>query len=165
MVVNVKVKPSRATLMKPLEFHEIISSLRNGSKPRSHQADNLISQLKDEGVEILNSQLLRQTVVVWIWCRSQTALKHTHILYESNQLRDVFFGIANIRPPATEFNQSKMLNIDRNHFKKTAGKLSIHDTQNIACVMKIVTMIEMVKRLNRVFREITSLREVEQILF
>ena len=96
-------------------LHQKIEDLRDRTKPWSHEADKLISQLKEEGIEILNSHLNRQTVVVWIWCHSQAALEHIQSLYESNQLRDVFFE--NIQPSI-----SKVINIDGNQFKKTIGK-------------------------------------------
>jgi len=85
--------------------------------------------MKDDGIEILNSQLDKHAVVVWIWCRSQVALKIIQRLYESNQLKDVLFGAAYIPPPVedglirtSEIIQSKLINIDRNQFKKTVGK-------------------------------------------
>ena len=96
-------------------LHQQIEDLRNRTKPRSHETDELISQLKKEGIEFLNSQLDRQTVVVWIWCHLQAAIEHIQRLYESNQLRDEFFE--NIQPPI-----SKIINIDENQFKKTIGK-------------------------------------------
>ena len=97
-------------------LHQRISDLRNRTKPRLHQTDKLISQLKDEGIEIINSQLDRQTVVVWIWCHSQEAIEYIQKLYDSNQLKDILFE--NIQPST-----SKVIRIDRNEFKKTIGKL------------------------------------------
>jgi len=83
--------------------------------------------MKDEGIEILNSQLNRNTVVVWIWCRSQTALEIIQTQYESNHLKDVLFGAASIQLHAdgirtSAFVQSTLMNIDSNQFKKTVGK-------------------------------------------
>src|SRR5688572_23773811 len=98
-------------------LHKQIEDLRNRTKPWSHQTDKLISQLRVKDIDILNAQLDRQTVVVWIWCRSQAALEHIQSLYESNQLRDILFGLANIQPYI-----SMMINIDENQFKKTVGK-------------------------------------------
>jgi hypothetical protein len=96
-------------------LHQKLEDLRDRTKPRSHQTDKLISQLREEGIEILNPQLDRQTVVVWIWCHSQAAFEHIQKLYESNQLRDVLFE--NIQPCIL-----KVINIDGNQFKKTIGK-------------------------------------------
>jgi len=96
-------------------LHQKLEDLRNRTKPWSHQTDKLISQLREEGIEILNSQLNRQTVVVWIWCHSQAALGHIQRLYESNRLREVFFE--NIQPSI-----SIVTNIDGYQFKKTIGK-------------------------------------------
>jgi len=73
--------------------------------------------MREEGIEILSSQLDGQTVVVWIWCHSQTAIENLKRLYESNQLRDKYFE--NIQPSASRF-----MNIDTNQFKKTVGKFS-----------------------------------------
>jgi len=103
-------------------LHQKISDLRNRTKPRLYQTDKLISQLKDEGIEILNSQLDRQTVVVWIWCHSQAASEYIQRLYDSNQLKDILFE--NIQPSTLEIIESKMLNIDSSEFEKTIGKFS-----------------------------------------
>jgi hypothetical protein len=108
----------RITSMETQLLHQTIEDLRNRTKRRSYQTDKLIGQLKDEGIEILNAQVDRQTVVVWIWCHSQTATENCQTLYESNQLRDVLCGLANI----PEIDQSKVINIDSNQFKKTVGK-------------------------------------------
>src|SRR6218665_1797229 len=94
-----------------------INDLRDRTKPRSHQTDKLIVQLRDEGVEILNSQLDGQTVVVWMRCYSQTAIENIQKLYESNQLGDKYFE--NIQPSSL-----KVFDIDMNQFKKTIGKFS-----------------------------------------
>ena len=120
VVIKVKVQLRGAkctTSIKTQLFHQEIEDLRNSNrtKPWSHRTDELINQLREKGIEILNSQLDRQTVVVWIWCHSQAALGLIQMLYKSNQLRDVIFE--NIQPST-----SKMINIDRNQFKKTVGK-------------------------------------------
>lgn len=96
-------------------LHQNINDLRNRTKPRSHKIDQLLSQLKYDGIEILNSQLDRQTVLVWIWCCSQSALENIQTSYESNKLIDVLFE--NILPSI-----SKVINIDRNEFQKIIGK-------------------------------------------
>src|SRR6218665_910417 len=101
-----------------LAFRQNIEDLLIRTNLRSHKTDELISQLKDEGIEILNSELDRNTVVVWIWCRSQAALANCQRVYESNQLRDVLFGV----PNTFITDQSKVINIDQNQFKKTIGK-------------------------------------------
>lgn len=56
-------------------FKEAINDLRSKTKPRSHQTDILVTQLAEEGIEIVNSHLNRQTVVVWILCHSKRALE------------------------------------------------------------------------------------------
>src|SRR6218665_203264 len=101
--------------MKIQLLRQEIEDLRDKTKPRSKQTDKLIAELMEAGIEILSSQLDRQTVDVWIWCRTQTALKHIQKLYKSNQLRDLFFEITNR-------SISMLINIDKNQFKKTVGK-------------------------------------------
>jgi len=108
---------------KQLLLHQNIEDRRHRNKPCSLQSDKLISQLNDEGIEILNSQLERETVVVWIWCRSQTALHYIQRLYESNQLRKVLYGVADIHTSTPENEQSSVISIENNQFKKTIGKL------------------------------------------
>src|SRR6218665_546704 len=96
-------------------FHKKINDLRDRTKPRSHETDKLIAQLRDEGIEILSSQLDGQAVVVWMRCHSQTAVENLQRLYESNQLRDKYFE--NIQPYTL-----KVINIVSNQFKKSVGK-------------------------------------------
>lgn len=127
LLVVIKVEAQKrgggfTTFMETKLFHQKIEDLRNRTKPRSHQTDKLISQLKDEGIDILNSQLDRQTMVVWIWCQSQSALENIQKLYEWNQLTDVLFRLADTQPSITETIQSTVINIDSNEFKKSVGK-------------------------------------------
>ena|SRR6218665_2878712 len=108
-------------------LHQNIEDFRKRTKPCLFQSGKLISQLNDEGIEILNSQLEldRQTVVVWIWCRSQAAIEYIEGLYDSNKLRKVLYGVANIQN-LTEIEPSppcrNVISIDENQFKKTVGK-------------------------------------------
>lgn len=102
-------------------LYEKIEDLLSRTKPWSRQTQKLISQLKDDGIEILDSQLERQTVVVWIWCQSQAALTNFQEMYETNQMRDVFFGALDIQPYNSVIIQSKVISIDNNQFKKTLG--------------------------------------------
>lgn len=106
-------------------LHQKFNDLQNKNEPRSYDSDEIITQLKRIGLEILNSQLdtlNRQHVFVWIWCQWQKALENIQWLYESNHLRDVLFGIANMPASTSEIAQSKVINIDSNEFKKTVGK-------------------------------------------
>src|SRR6218665_2486966 len=98
-------------------IHQRMNDLRNGINTciKSHKTNKCVSKLVKEGMEILNTQQTRQTVVVWIWCRTQAALEHIQDLYESNQMREVFFD----RIPSSI---SILIRIQRNQFKKTAGK-------------------------------------------
>src|SRR6218665_661841 len=110
-VIKVEVR-NRGTKCTMESLRKSIEDLLIRTNPRSHKTDELISQLKDEGIEILNYQLDRHTraLVVWIWCRSQAAIANCQRLYESNQLRDVLFRVAN----TFLTDQLKLINIDRN---------------------------------------------------
>src|SRR6218665_2190222 len=130
-VIKVKVHSRGAKCTSSMEtqilLHRGIEGLRNRSEPLSDHTNNLLNQMKDEGIEILSSQLHRQTVVVWIWCHSQAAIEYIQTQYESNQLRDLLFGAANIQPlvdgiRTSEIIESKLIKIDSNEFKKTVGK-------------------------------------------
>ena len=119
------------TSMETLLFYQKFKDLQNRTKPRSYQSDKIISQKKEEGLEILNSQLDRQTVVVWIWCHSQAALEHIQYLYDKQWLIDVLFGIASFRPSTSEIIQSKSIYINSNEFKKTVGKFLYSTHKNL----------------------------------
>ena len=99
--------------------HEKVEDLKSKKKSRSKEADKCIAQLREEGVEILNSQLEGQTVVVWIWCRTQAALENCQKLHETNRLRATFFE--NILQSV-----SKVIHIDRSQFKKILGKFLLN---------------------------------------
>src|SRR6218665_523755 len=115
-VIKIEVKIRNPQFPTSTElFHQNVEDLRNRKKPRSRETDKCIVELRDKGVKILNSQLDKETAVVWIWCRTQAGLENIMKLYKSNKLRDVYFE--NIQPST-----SKMINIDRNQFRKTVGK-------------------------------------------
>ena|SRR6218665_203953 len=118
-----------ATSMETEEgnLHKKIINLIISTTSWSQKTDRLISQMRDEGLEILSSQLDRRTVVVWIWCHTQGSLEHIQKLYESNQLRNVFFE-------NSQSSSSNVINIDRNQFKKTIGKFykyEVHFKENL----------------------------------
>src|SRR6218665_2642373 len=96
-------------------IHQRINDHRNIINLKSHETNKSVRLLRNNDIEILNSQRNRQTVDVWIWCRTQAALEHIENLYESNQMREVLFD--RIQPTI-----SMVLNIERNQFKKNAGK-------------------------------------------
>ena len=112
--IGAKFWPSAPTEAQEL-LHQKISNLLTRTKPISNPTDKLIYQMREEDIEILDSQQKRQVVVVWIWCRSQAALEHIQTLYESNQLRRLFVDIIQ---PST----STGIKIDRKQFKKAVGK-------------------------------------------
>lgn len=104
------------------KLYSKIQDLRNKDKERSHQTDERISQLKEEGIEIVSSYLVKQAIVVWFWCRSQKAFDNIKRHYESNLLASVLFGLADIRPCTPELIKSTMVNMDSNQFRKRDGK-------------------------------------------
>src|SRR6218665_1256479 len=116
VVVEVKVRNCDTACAKSV-LHRRMTDLRNRVNPNSNETDELNSKLTEDGTEILTSQQKRQTMIIWIWCRSQTAVQHIQELYESNQLKDVLFENS-----PTQLSTSKAINIDRNQFKKTVGK-------------------------------------------
>src|SRR6218665_3193834 len=93
--------------------HQRMNDLRNIINLKSHETNKSVRLLGNKDREILNSQRNRQTVDVWIWCRTQAALEHIQNLYESNRMREVFFD--QIQP-------STSMVLKRNQFKKIAGK-------------------------------------------
>jgi len=105
------------------QLHQNLEDLRNRAYPRSRQTFKFVNKLREKGVEIVNSQLDRHTVVVWIWCRSEAALQYIQKLYESNQLGDAFFE--HIQPSI-----SVVIEIDRSQFMKTNGKYFFQDSIN-----------------------------------
>lgn len=117
-VIKIKVHTRGSMCTTSIEahlFHKRIEDLRSKVNPRSRPADKLVTQLREEGIEILSSQLDRQTVVVWTWCRTQAALEHVQKLYETNQLREIFFEII-------QTSISTVIDVDKNQFEKTVGK-------------------------------------------
>ena|SRR6218665_710856 len=112
----------RTSIEALLLFHQNLEELGNRTKPWSHQTYGPISRLKKSGIEILNSQVDRKTVVVWIWCNSLAAFETVQKLYKSNQLREVLQGLAHIQPSTSEIVNSIVVNIDSNQFKKSVGK-------------------------------------------
>ena len=116
--LKVHIRGAKCTASMGTELlHQKIEDLRNNVNPMSDQTNKFIVQLREEGIKILSSQLDRHGVVVWIWCRTQAALVHIQKLYQSNQLKDVFFEPTCIQPST-----SVLINIDINQFKKTIGK-------------------------------------------
>lgn len=117
MVIKVEVQNLDAkctTSMQTQRLHETIESLLSRIKPRSHETDKLISQLKDDGIEIINSQQDKDALLVWIWCRSQAAIEKA----KSNELAGVFFGLENIRTSAS----SNAIRLENIQLQKTIGK-------------------------------------------
>ena len=114
--IKLHVHGEKCTTSKVTQLlHKKIEDLRNNVNAMSNQANKFMVQLREEGIKILSSQLVRHIVIVWMWCRTQTALEHVQKLYRSNQLRDMFFE--NIQPSI-----SMLINIDGNQFKNTVGK-------------------------------------------
>lgn len=85
--------------------------------------EKVISQLKCDDLEILNSLRDRQTVV-WIWCQSQTGLERLQKLNEANNLIDVFSDLTTLSTSSAEMTISKAVSICIDQFQKIAGKFS-----------------------------------------
>lgn len=122
VVVKVQVQNRGVGDIRSLQ--QTIEDLQNRTKPRSHQNEKLISELKEEGIEILSSRVDRKTAIVWIWCQSQAAIETIKKLYVSNKLTDALVDLACIRSSTSEINQSFVINIDEDELKKTVGKLT-----------------------------------------
>lgn len=126
VVIKVEVQHRGAkgrTSTRPLlHFHQYLEDFRGRINLRSQQTYGRIIQLKKSGIEILNSQIDRTTFVAWIWCRSQVALVTVKKLYESNQLREILPGLADIQPSSSDATNSIVFNVDCNQFQKTVGK-------------------------------------------
>lgn len=114
VVIEVKVKNYDTESVDTQLLHQRVSDIRNRKNPWAFESDKLY-QLRKKGIVILSSQQKRQTVFLCIWCPSRAALQHIQKLYESKQLRDVFFENINLTT-------STMLYIDGKQFKKTVGK-------------------------------------------
>lgn len=78
--------------------------------------EKLISQLKDDDIEILNSLPDRRQTVVWIWCQSQKAFDMIQKLNESNDLLEIFIGLT------TDITKPSAVCMCRDQFKKCIGK-------------------------------------------
>lgn len=128
VVIKVEVRYRVAKYTTSVEtqslFYDKIDEFRRKTKLWSRKTGKLISLLNENGIEILNSQLDRQTTIVWIWCRSQIALQKIQELYELNELKYVFFDFINLQPPADKCIESMVVDIDSNQFTRTAGKFS-----------------------------------------
>ena len=72
-------------------------------------------------MEIIDSKLDIENVVISIWCLSQAVLENIRMMYESNQLKDVFLGIAKNRPSTSDNIPSQLINIKSDQFEKTVG--------------------------------------------
>src|SRR6218665_1018749 len=114
-VTVIKCGGKIAEMVSTQLIHQRINDHRNIINLKSHETNKSVRLIMNNDIEILNSQRNRQTVDVWIWCRTQAALEHIHNLYQSNRMREVFFD--EIQPST-----SMVLKIERNQFKKNAGK-------------------------------------------
>jgi hypothetical protein len=93
-------------------IHQKLSDPRFRISPRSWQ--------KDEDIAILDTQVVRRTVVVLIWCRSQAAVEHIHRLHESSLLKYIFHRVF-----LTLRSIVGLTSIDSNQFMKTVvGQLN-----------------------------------------
>ena len=102
--------------------HQRMNDLRNIINPKSDETNKSVRLLRNQGIEILNYQRNRQTLDVWIWCRTQAALEHIQNLYESNRMREIGLFFDQVQPST-----SIVLNIERNQFKKNASKFPFYE--------------------------------------
>lgn len=102
-------------------LHKNIEGFLTRTKAWSHETNKLASQLKKEGVEITDSKLGIENVVISIWCLSQAALENIQTMYESSHLKSVFLGIASNGPSNSDNIPSKLINIESDQFKRTVG--------------------------------------------
>ena len=114
-VTVIKCGGKIAEMVSTQLIHQRINDHRNIINLKSHETNKSVRLIMNNDIEILNSQRNRQTVDVWIWCRTQAALEHIQSLYESNRMREVFFD-------EIQLSTSMVLKIERNQFKKNAGK-------------------------------------------
>lgn len=77
--------------------------------------------LSENDMEILNATSDREAVV-WIWCKSQIALKKLQELIEFNAQLDFFSGLLNENP---ELIERKIVNLDAYQLKREIGKYTI----------------------------------------
>jgi len=125
VVVKVEVANRAATCTKsfvsPL-FCQNINDLRSRTQPRSHLRDKFINLLKDEGIEILSSQMNQQIAVVWTWFPSHEALESIQQLRVRKLLKGILFSVANMQQGASETIKDHEFTTDGDQFLKTAGK-------------------------------------------
>lgn len=119
---------SSAVVKVEIQYHRYETSIERQSfqniiNPGSFQSGQVLNQLRNEGLEIINSQLYGRSAVMWIWCQSPAALQHMQRLYESNQLRDVLFDTGDIQSSISENHRLNLINIDSNEFRRSVGKL------------------------------------------
>jgi len=122
VVIKVEIITRGETSIEAQSLHDKFKDLQDRNKSRSREIDKFINQLRAEGIQILNSQLDGQNVIVWIWCRSQPALEYIERFYKSNQLTNVLFGVTSIPSFSSEVDQLTMVSIESKEFKKTVGK-------------------------------------------
>lgn len=107
-------------------MHQRISDLQNGNKPKSLRTEIGISFLNEKGLKIVSSHLERQTLVIWIWCRSRAVFETIKKMYEWNELKgilsDIIVWLADIRTHTSEMINSTLIKTDGDQFKKRVGK-------------------------------------------
>lgn len=94
-----------------------LNNLQDKTSHRPLETHILISRLKNNGIEILNSfDQLRHTDV-WIWCKSQTGLDFLQDLYKTHRLTRVLANLSDMQSI-----KAIKLYIDMDQFKKEIGK-------------------------------------------
>lgn len=110
---------TRAETMKQLLLEDF-NDLRHKYRPRSHDVDKLISQLKDRDIEVLNA-IRNNHIALWIWCKSQKGLDNLRDIDESNVLRNVLIALTR-RSSSPEVHTSAVVSICHKQFYKKVGR-------------------------------------------
>lgn len=100
---------------------ERINDLKGNTRSCSKQMIKFINHLSENDMEILNATSDRDAVV-WIWCKSQIALKKLQELIEYNTQLDFFCGLFDENP---ELIERKIVNLDAYQLKREIGMYTI----------------------------------------
>ena len=107
---------------KSQQLSERLNDLHNKTTLRSDTVEREISRLQDSDIEIFHSHMDRQSVLN-VWCKSQIGQNNLRKLFESNSIVDTIGNLTKVTSSASELMGSKMIDIDKDQFKKRTGKL------------------------------------------
>lgn len=92
--------------------------LKDKSISKSSEIETLISDLKNDGVNIIHFADDRD-VTVWMWCKQAKALNRLKALNESKDLSYLLCQLTKLSPI---FLNGRIGNIDKDQLKKKIGK-------------------------------------------